>query len=47
MIEHLNEDIINDELDIINKERLIIIQIQAAIIRIALDQYGQSQDAYL
>ncbi len=40
MIEHLNDDVISEEVDIINKERLILIQISAILAKGALDQHS-------
>jgi hypothetical protein len=37
LIDHLNDEAINDELDIINKERLILIQVHAIFIRISVE----------
>ena len=36
----IQDDIISDELDIINKERLILIQIYSMIIKVAIEKYG-------
>ena len=47
MIDNLNDDAIQDDIDIINKERLILIQIHAIFIRIAIDTSSQRNDSYL
>jgi hypothetical protein len=47
MIDNLNDDCLHDEVDIINKERLVLIQLHALFIRIAIEQFSQSHDSYL
>ncbi|CDW83869.1 UNKNOWN [Stylonychia lemnae] len=47
LIENLNEDMIQEEIDIINRERLILIQLHAQFIRYCSEQYDLTHDAHM